>query len=74
LKEISTPIDLFITGEMSHHELLDAAAKNINVVMLNHSNSERGYLKYFSGILKGLVSNGIEVLVSETDEDPLTTY
>lgn len=59
---------------MSHHELLDAAAKNINVVMLNHSNSERGYLKHFTGILKGLVSNDVEILVSETDEDPLTTY
>lgn len=73
LKEISSPIDLFITGEMSHHELLDAAAKNISVIMLNHSNSERGYLKHFSGILKGLTKE-VEIIVSECDEDPLKTY
>lgn len=58
---------------MSHHELLDATARNINVIMLNHSNSERGYLKHFSTILKGL-TNDIEIIVSEQDEDPLTTY
>lgn len=59
---------------MSHHELLDAAANNVNVIMLNHSNSERGYLKSFVGILKGLVSSDIEISVSEHDEDPLKTY
>lgn len=59
---------------MSHHELLDAAAKNVSVIMLNHSNSERGYLKNFSTILKGLISSEIDIFLSENDEDPLKTY
>lgn len=74
LKEITTPINLFITGEMSHHELLDAAANNVHVIMLNHSNSERGYLKVFSNIFNILTSNSIEILISKADEDPLNTY
>ena len=59
---------------MSHHELLDAAANNVHVIMLNHSNSERGYLQVFSNIFKALTSDSIEVLISKTDEDPLNTY
>lgn len=74
LKEIKTTIDLFVTGEMSHHELLDAAAKNIHVIMLNHSNSERGYLNHFSGIFKSALTSPIEIIVSTTDEDPLRTF
>lgn len=74
LKEITTPIDLFITGEMSHHELLDATAKNISVIMLNHSNSERGYLYKFKDILSALINNDVEFLISKIDKDPLQTY
>lgn len=76
LKEILTPINLFITGEISHHELLDASAKNIHVIMLNHSNSERGYLHVFSGICENLLDNtdSVEIFISKVDEDPLSTY
>ncbi|KAG5683917.1 hypothetical protein PVAND_013175 [Polypedilum vanderplanki] len=74
LKEIKEPIDLFITGEMSHHELLDAVSNNKHVIMLNHSNSERGYLKYFAPHLINLLkSPEIEILVSTVDTDPLKT-
>lgn len=33
------------TGEMSHHEVLDAVHKGIHVILTRHSNSERGFLK-----------------------------
>jgi putative NIF3 family GTP cyclohydrolase 1 type 2 len=36
--------DLYLTGEMSHHEVLAALANNVNVILTEHSNSERGYL------------------------------
>lgn len=75
LKEIKAPIDLFITGEMSHHEVLDAIHRQIHVVTLNHSNSERGYLNDFKTILGRLLQNeAVNIVVSQTDADPLKTY
>lgn len=75
LAAIKVPIGLFITGELSHHEALDAIQRNINVVTLNHSNSERGYLKKFKTILADLLKNDkIDIVVSSADEDPLKTF
>jgi len=74
LKDVKEDIDLFITGEMSHHEVLEANSNNVHIIMLNHSNSERGYLHHFVPILKDLLkSNEMEIFVSEKDEDPLKT-
>lgn len=73
LKSIKSPIDLFLTGEISHHEALDAAHKQISVIALNHSNSERGYLDVFKGIVGESLEN-VEIIVSKEDEDPLKTY
>ncbi|XP_067121203.1 NIF3-like protein 1 isoform X1 [Centruroides vittatus] len=66
----STRADLFITGEMSHHFLLDATQKNITVILCEHSNSERGYLKQFSELLSKKLEN-VTVLISELDRDPI---
>lgn len=75
LKEIKAPIDLFITGELSHHDCLEAVHRQIHVVTLNHSNSERGYLKEFKNILEGLLENDqVEIIVSQEDVDPLNTF
>ncbi|CRK87353.1 CLUMA_CG001155, isoform A [Clunio marinus] len=77
LKEIKDPIDLFITGELSHHDALDAIHRQIHVVTLNHSNSERGYLKLFKKILQDRLhttTKEIEISVSKVDVDPLSTY
>ena len=63
--------DLWITGEMFHHDILDANHQNINVVLLNHSNSERGYLKEFHKILDELLEQQVHIDLSEKDEDPL---
>lgn len=48
LKDIKA--DLYLTGEMSHHEIQDATQRSVNVILLNHSNSERGYLHQFAKI------------------------
>ncbi|CAB3363243.1 Hypothetical predicted protein [Cloeon dipterum] len=37
--------DLLLTGEMSHHEVLDAVHSGKSVILTWHSNSERGYLR-----------------------------
>ena len=57
--------DLLISGEMGHHEVLDFNHKNISVILLNHSNSERGYLKNFRNIFeKKLNNDNIKVCIS----------
>lgn len=67
--------DLYLTGEMSHHEVLDAQENNISVILCNHSNSERGYLKEFKRIFHEQVpENEVSVIVSEVDSDPLESY
>lgn len=76
LKDIKAPIDLFITGELSHHEALEAVHKQIHVIALNHSNSERGYLHDFKKILTNILgpSNQVDIIVSTVDADPLKTF
>lgn len=66
--------DLYITGEMSHHDVLDANHQNISVILCNHSNSERGFLKKFKTKLEDMLNEQCEVLVSEADEDPIKTH
>ncbi|XP_020495095.2 NIF3-like protein 1 [Labrus bergylta] len=63
--------DLYITGEMSHHEVLDAAAMGTSVILSDHSNSERGYLAVFRERLAVRLPEGVTVVVSKVDRDPL---
>ncbi|KAG9307602.1 hypothetical protein G9A89_023167 [Geosiphon pyriformis] len=69
--------DLYFTGEMSHHEVLDALAHETSVILCEHSNTERGYL---STVLKPRLEkilladeeiDRIDVIVSKVDTEPL---
>lgn len=71
LKDV--PADLYLTGEMLHHDVLDAVHKGISVILTNHSDSERGYLKVFASTLHDLLNKSVKVNVSECDADPLKT-
>ena len=65
--------DIWITGEMSHHEVLDAVHAETSVILCEHSNTERGYLKeVFQGKLSQLLNDQVKVEVSQIDKDPLT--
>lgn len=63
----------FFLGEMLHHDVLDAAQKGISVILTNHSDSERGFLKQFTSELQKRLEDQVEVIVSEEDRDPLVT-
>lgn len=63
--------DLYITGEMSHHEVLDAAANGTSVILSDHSNSERGFLAVFREKLAVRLPDSVTVAVSKADRDPL---
>ncbi|KAJ3056953.1 hypothetical protein HK097_002331 [Rhizophlyctis rosea] len=74
--------DLYLTGEMSHHEVLAAVASDANVILCEHSNSERGYL---ADVLRSRLQSSlridhgldaqpdmeVEVVISDVDADPL---
>ena len=62
--------DLYLTGEMSHHEVLDAACKGTHV-LCDYSNTERGFLKVIQGRLVDKLATKVQVIVSEVDRDPL---
>uniref|UniRef100_A0A4W5NF63 NIF3-like protein 1 n=1 Tax=Hucho hucho TaxID=62062 RepID=A0A4W5NF63_9TELE len=63
--------DLYITGEMSHHEVLDSVAAGASVILSDHSNSERGFLAVFKKRLAVHLSNSVTVALSRADRDPL---
>ncbi|CAD7929066.1 unnamed protein product [Amoebophrya sp. A120] len=62
--------DLFLTGEMSHHDVLELNQNGAFVILTEHSNSERPFLPVFRERLLGLYPDA-EVVISEIDADPL---
>lgn len=64
--------DLVVTGELSHHQVLTLTAANKAVILTEHSNSERQYLRtvYLNKIRESLA---VQVFFSENDCEPLET-
>lgn len=58
---------------MGHHEVLDAVHNGASVILTNHSNSERGFLRYFGPKLQARLNDQAQVIVSVNDKDPLET-
>jgi dinuclear metal center YbgI/SA1388 family protein len=63
--------ELYLTGEMRHHDALKAAAKGMTVVCTLHSNSERAVLKRVADKLTTALPE-ISFQMSATDRDPFT--
>ncbi|HEY5653454.1 MAG TPA: Nif3-like dinuclear metal center hexameric protein [Pontiella sp.] len=63
--------DCYLTGEMSHHNVLAATLDGSHVILCEHTNTERGYLPVFSKILDKAFGNGVDISVSEIDSDPI---
>ncbi len=61
--------DVFVTGEMTHHEILAARQAGMSILLAGHSNTERGYLKRLAVRLEDLLGEGVDVRVSEADRD-----
>lgn len=65
--------DLFYTGELSHHEALFFVESGSSVVVCNHSNTERAFLKVLKEqLLAELPDADIEISVK--DRDPYDTW
>jgi dinuclear metal center YbgI/SA1388 family protein len=69
----STKVDLWVSGEMGHHDVLEANASGTTVILAEHSNSERGFLHAFLSRELSSRVPGIQVCVSRADRDPLRT-
>jgi putative NIF3 family GTP cyclohydrolase 1 type 2 len=72
--------DVFVTGEMSHHDVLAATANGTSVILTAHTNSERGYLPTLKARLQAALRADPGVgegevppvfVLSEVDADPL---
>jgi putative NIF3 family GTP cyclohydrolase 1 type 2 len=71
--------DMYITGELGHHEILHATRhKDACCLLVEHSNSERGFLKEvlaqrLSQELQKMDHDG-SVLVSQMDVEPIQLF
>ena len=66
--------DVYLTGEMSHHEVLDAVSHGVHVILCEHSNTERGFLMEFKNKLNELLQEKVDISVSSFDADPLQVF
>lgn len=70
LKDVKA--DMYLTGEMSHHQVLHAVSEGIHVVLCEHTNTERGFfVDEFKDVLYNMLGSKVEVLVSSEDRDPI---
>jgi dinuclear metal center YbgI/SA1388 family protein len=61
--------DLYLTGELRHHDALRAAERGMTVVATLHSNSERAALSVIAARFRKETS-GVDLVVSLRDRDP----
>ncbi len=65
-------MDIQLTGELSHHAVLDAIHRGTTVILCDHTNTERGFLKVIKQHFEHIWNtNQVKLLISERDRDPL---
>ncbi|MEX0652819.1 MAG: Nif3-like dinuclear metal center hexameric protein [Phycisphaeraceae bacterium] len=65
-------VDVFITGEMRHHDLLAALAQGVAVVLAGHTQTERPYLPIYRDRILAAGGADIPWLISKMDRPPST--
>jgi putative NIF3 family GTP cyclohydrolase 1 type 2 len=66
---IAQNADLYLTGELKHHQALAAKEANLTCICLSHTVSERFILKKFAKQLQKQLKN-VKISISKTDADP----
>jgi dinuclear metal center YbgI/SA1388 family protein len=64
--------DVFVTGEVRHHDALRAVRAGMSVIALLHSNSERKAVRSFAAHLGQRLGALVTVRASSRDADPFT--
>ena len=62
--------EVFITGEMKHHEVTATVASGMSVILGGHTATERGYLPRLAAKLGELLPR-VKFVLSTADRDPL---
>jgi hypothetical protein len=62
--------DVFVTGEMGHHNVMAALHSGMSVILGEHTSTERGYLPRLAAQIEQR-GEGLRAVVSATDRDPL---
>jgi len=66
---IAAGVDLYLTGELKHHQALAAQEANLTCLCLSHSVSERFILKKFAQRLQKELKQ-VKITLSKKDADP----
>ncbi len=66
-------VDLILTGEMRHHDVLSWAAQGTTVVLTDHTHTERGYLLRLADRIRRARPR-LSVGCAATDVDPLVVW
>lgn len=68
---IAQKADVYLTGELRHHDALAAAAAGMTVLCTLHSNSERPSLVRLKERIEKRIPS-LQLFISQTDRDPFT--
>ncbi|MBV70707.1 MAG: Nif3-like dinuclear metal center hexameric protein [Myxococcales bacterium] len=68
-------VDLVVTGEMRHHDVLALNSRGVSVILTEHTNCERGFLPSYTTRLKDLIGPAsLSWHISQVDKDPLAVH
>jgi dinuclear metal center YbgI/SA1388 family protein len=62
--------EVFVTGEVRHHDALSAARRGVTVIATLHSNSERAAVRAYAARLGARLGDDVVVTTSLADADP----
>ena len=65
-------VDLWVSGELRHHDILACVQNGTSVIVTDHTHSERGYLPILATRLSDALDSRVVCQVSSVDDDPLT--
>jgi dinuclear metal center YbgI/SA1388 family protein len=73
LSEAAAAADALLTGELKYHEVIEAVARGLGVLLAGHYETERPVLNGLARALKGAAGGQLEVAISQLRVAP-TTY
>ncbi|MCA9279942.1 MAG: Nif3-like dinuclear metal center hexameric protein [Phycisphaeraceae bacterium] len=65
--------ELFVTGEMRYHEVIDCLNKGMSVMLAGHTNTERGYLVRLADRLAAMLPD-VPFRVAKSDITPVVPH
>lgn len=70
IKRVANSADAYLTGEMRHHDVIEAVAQGKIVILAGHTQTERPYLAVYRHRIVKQLGPGVQWLISRTDQPP----